>query len=197
MKSEEFYKRFMFIPIILIIIILCIIGNKIINKYDINDNVVAVDEKRELPETPVEIPEGFKIININTADEYTLETLPEIGETLAKKIVEKRTEMNGFRDIYDLTNVDGISRAVVTYISNLITVDETETREEPENSNLININTASLNELMTIDGLDKGKAKLIIEDREKNGPYKSTRDIVRVNGIGNKTYLKIKDKITY
>jgi len=197
MKSEEFYKRFMFIPIILIIIILCIIGNKIINKYDINDNVVAVDEKRELPETPVEIPAGFKIININTADEYTLETLPEIGETLAKKIVEKRAEMNGFRDIYDLTNVDGISRTVVTYISNLITVDETEAVEEPENLNLININTASLDELMTIDGLDKGKAKLIIEDREKNGAYKSTRDIVRVNGIGNKTYLKIKDKITY
>jgi len=197
MKSEEFYKRFMFIPIILIIIILCIIGNKIINKYDINDNVVAVDEKRELPETPVEIPAGFKIININTADEYTLETLPEIGETLAKKIVEKRAEMNGFRDIYDLTNVDGISRTVVTYISNLITVDEIDTVEEPENSNLININTASLEVLMTIDGLDKGKARLIVEDREKNGEYKSTRDIVRVNGIGNKTYLKIKDKITY
>ncbi len=197
MKSEEFYKRFMFIPIILIIIILCIIGNKIINKYDINDNVVAVDEKRELPETPVEIPPGFKIININTADEFTLETLPEIGETLAKKIVEKRTEMNGFRDIYDLTNVDGISRTVVTYISNLITIDETETVEETKNTNLININTASLDELMTIDGLDKGKARLIVEDREKNGPYKSTRDIVRVNGIGNKTYLKIKDKITY
>jgi len=197
MKSEEFYKRFMFIPIILIIIILCIIGNKIINKEDINDNVVAVDEKRELPETPVEIPAGFKIININTADEYTLEALPEIGETLAKKIVEKRTEMNGFRDIYDLTNVDGISRTVVTYISNLITVDEIDTVEEPENSNLININTASLEVLMTIDGLDKGKARLIVEDREKNGEYKSTRDIVRVNGIGNKTYLKIKDKITY
>ena len=50
---------------------------------------------------------------------------------------------------------------------------------------------------MTIEGLDKTKAKLIFEDREKNGKYKSARDIVRVNGIGTKTYQKIQDKITY
>ena len=197
MTSEEFYKRFLFIPIILIIIFLCIIGNKIINRYDVNDNVIALDSKRELPETPIERPAGFKVININSADEYTLETLPEIGSTLAAKIVEKRTEMGGFRDIYDLANVDGVSRKVVTYISNLITIADVETEEETQSANLVNINTATLNELMTIEGLDKTKAKLIFEDREKNGKYKSARDIVRVNGIGTKTYQKIQDKITY
>ena len=197
MTSEEFYKRFLFIPIILIIIFLCIIGNKIINRYDVNDNVIALDSKRELPETPIERPAGFKVININSADEYTLETLPEIGSTSAAKIVEKRTEMGGFRDIYDLANVDGVSRKVVTYISNLITIADVETEEETQSANLVNINTATLNELMTIEGLDKTKAKLIFEDREKNGKYKSARDIVRVNGIGTKTYQKIQDKITY
>ncbi len=197
MTSEEFYKRFLFVPIILIIIFLCIIGNKIINRYDVNDNVIALDSKRELPETPIERPAGFKVININSADEYTLETLPEIGSTLAAKIVEKRTEMGGFRDIYDLANVDGVSRKVVTYISNLITIADVETEEETQSANLVNINTATLNELMTIEGLDKAKAKLIFEDREKNGKYKSARDIVRVNGIGTKTYQKIQDKITY
>ena len=197
MTSEEFYKRFLFVPIILIIIFLCIIGNKIINKYEINDNVIALDGERELPEMPVERPAGFKVININTADEYTLETLPEIGSALAERIVEKRKEMNGFRDIYDLTNVDGVSRKVVTYISKLITVEDAEIPEETDNSNLVNVNTATLQELMAIEGLGESKARLIYEDREKNGEYKSPRDIVRVDGIGTKTYQKIQDKITY
>ena len=33
-------------------------------------------------------------------------------------------------------------------------------------------------------------------DREKNGPFKTTKDITRVSGIGDKKYEAIKDSIT-
>lgn len=47
-------------------------------------------------------------ININTADQATLQLLPGIGETYAKRIVEYREENGGFKRIEELKNIRGI-----------------------------------------------------------------------------------------
>lgn len=60
--------------------------------------------------------------------------------------------------------------------------------------NLVNINTASLEELMKINGIGETKAKAIIEYRKKN-KFKRIEDILNVNGIGQALYEKIKDSI--
>lgn len=59
---------------------------------------------------------------------------------------------------------------------------------------LININTASLEELMKINGIGETKAKAIIEYRKKN-KFNKIEDILNVNGIGQALYEKIKDSI--
>lgn len=63
-------------------------------------------------------------------------------------------------------------------------------------STLININTASATELMNITGIGQTKAESIVSFRESNGKFKKTEDITKVTGIGEATYLKIKDQIT-
>lgn len=64
------------------------------------------------------------------------------------------------------------------------------------NSNgLININTASLSELMTLSGIGEAKAKSIISYREKN-LFKNIEDILNVEGIGESIYVNIKENIT-
>ena len=60
----------------------------------------------------------------------------------------------------------------------------------------ININTASKEELMQLDGIGESYAKAIIAYREANGPFKQAGDIVNVKGIGPATYNKNKDRIT-
>ena len=63
------------------------------------------------------------------------------------------------------------------------------------NSKLININTASKEELCKLTGIGENKAKLIIEYREKN-KFTKIEDITKVSGIGKKTFEKIKNDIT-
>lgn len=60
---------------------------------------------------------------------------------------------------------------------------------------VININTASKEQLMKISGVGKTKAEAIIAHREKNGDFKKKEDITKVRGIGKSTFEKIKDKI--
>ncbi|MDU7242705.1 helix-hairpin-helix domain-containing protein [Clostridium sp.] len=61
---------------------------------------------------------------------------------------------------------------------------------------IININTASLEELQKINGVGEVKAKSIINYREKNGGFKSIDEMKNIEGIGDKTFEKMKDQIT-
>lgn len=63
-------------------------------------------------------------------------------------------------------------------------------------SNLINLNTATLEELQTLTGIGLSKAKNIIDYREANQGFKSIEEIKEVKGIGDAVFQKIKDHIT-
>lgn len=68
--------------------------------------------------------------------------------------------------------------------------------EETTVAGKVNINTASLDQLKTLNGIGEAKAKSIIEYRTKNGNFKSIEDILKVNGISQTIYAKIKENIT-
>ena len=54
------------------------------------------------------VTEEIELIDLNTADAETLQSLPGIGEELARRIIEYRTLQGGFRDPSELLNIDGI-----------------------------------------------------------------------------------------
>lgn len=60
----------------------------------------------------------------------------------------------------------------------------------------ININTASAQELATLPRIGPKKASAVIEYRNKNGKFQRIEDIIKVKGIGEKTFLRLKDLIT-
>ncbi|MGH4051015.1 MAG: helix-hairpin-helix domain-containing protein [Clostridium sp.] len=71
----------------------------------------------------------------------------------------------------------------------------TSTSKTNEKDSIININTASEEELMTLTGIGEAKAGVIIEYREQNGGFKSVDELTKVGGIGEKTLSKFIDKI--
>jgi competence ComEA-like helix-hairpin-helix protein len=63
-------------------------------------------------------------------------------------------------------------------------------------ADLVNINTADLAALETLNGIGPSKAQAIIDYRTQHGPFASIDQIMNVSGIGTATYAKIKDYIT-
>ena len=63
-------------------------------------------------------------------------------------------------------------------------------------NDVININQAGIEELVTLSGIGESIAQDIINYRSKNGSFKKKEDIKNVSGIGESKYSKIKDKIT-
>ena len=66
----------------------------------------------------------------------------------------------------------------------------------PISGEKVNINTAGVDELVTLPGIGKAYAERIVEYRQKNGPFKKVEDIINVRGIGEKTFERIKDRLT-
>ena len=60
---------------------------------------------------------------------------------------------------------------------------------------LVDINTASQAELESIPGIGPSKAQAVISFRSRH-PFKKVEDIMRVKGIGRKTFLKLKPYLT-
>ena len=61
---------------------------------------------------------------------------------------------------------------------------------------LVDVNTAGLDELMTLPGIGEVRAQAIPDDREANGPYRYPENLIRVKGIGEGILGQILDQIT-
>ena len=87
-----------------------------------NDNADLTEVKIYIPKIEEEQPP--QKIDINRAEAWLLEALPGIGEVRAQTIIDYRQQNGGFRNITEITKVEGIGPDIYEQIKNLITVAE-------------------------------------------------------------------------
>ena len=73
--------------------------------------------------------------------------------------------------------------------------EEADLNEAQISDGKININSASLEELMTLPGIGESKAQCIIDYRQEHGAYKEIEEIKNISGIKSGVFEKIKDLI--
>ena len=63
-------------------------------------------------------------------------------------------------------------------------------------SAMVNLNTATQNELESLPGIGAKVAARIVEHRQKKGPLKKIEELMNVQGIGEKSFLKLRAQLT-
>ncbi len=136
-----------------------------------------------------------ELVDIRVADAKELESLPRIGPKLAEKIIAYRNT-NPFCSSEDLVLVKGIGPKMMEGIRlylvqfgpeiEVITADTVKVTDE-----LIDINRAGIDELVSLPGIGPVKAQRIIDRRTEIGKFNNVEELISVKGIGEKTLAKI------
>ena len=148
-------------------------------------------------------------VNVNTATESELTSLPGIGPAKAAAIVQVRTQNGPFASLSDLDAVPGIGPATLANITPLVVFADdgtpaatpaavsTGTKAPPApKAGAININAADAGGLQALPGIGPSKAAAIVADRTANGPFASCSDLQRVRGVGPATVAGIATSCT-
>lgn len=77
----------------------------------------------------------------------------------------------------------------------IISMDTSNQEHVKEKNNLVNLNTSTKEELMTLPGIGESKANSIIDYRENIGKFTCIEDIMKISGIKEAAFAKIKDNI--
>lgn len=67
---------------------------------------------------------------------------------------------------------------------------------KPAPAGKVNINTASADQLATLPGVGPKLAARIVEFRQKSGTFKSTQELLNVQGVGEKNFQKLQPHLT-
>ncbi|TDF39522.1 helix-hairpin-helix domain-containing protein [Alteromonadaceae bacterium M269] len=85
----------------------------------------------------------------------------------------------------------GLAFLPAAYSANESAVSQTQLSQ----SNLININTATAEQLQQLPGIGKKKAQAIVDYRNENGRFLSVDELINVKGIGKKMVSKLDGKV--
>src|SRR5262249_41893596 len=146
-------------------------------------------------------------VDLNRATKSELMQVPGIGPQLAERIVLHREEHGNFGRVEELKGVHGIGDATLNKIRPWLTIHPADMADEPppepdrltrkspsgtktvsksqQSGSVININTATLEQLDGLPGIGKVLAQRIIDERKKRS-FASIDELRRVSGIGPK-----------
>ena len=88
-----------------------------------------------------------------------------------------------------------LSSLFLTTSANVVLADTVKSDISQKKMTKVDLNTATLEQLVTLPGVGKKKAAAIIEYRKTNGKFTSVDDLVNVKGVGKKMLEKLKGQV--
>ena len=101
-----------------------------------------------------------------------------------------------FRMLCSLVAVATILAAAQPFAQSAGSRTRSQTPAAAKTPPIVNLNSATLDELATLPGIGEKTAAKILEYRDKNGPFKKIEELMNVQGIGEKSFLKLKPQLT-
>jgi competence protein ComEA len=155
------------------------------------------------------VPAALAGVNVNTANQSELESLPGIGPSKAAAIIDFRDTNGAFSSCAQLDDVPGIGPATLANITPQCEIGDGKAAAPSgggdkassgspaaSGGNRININTASASALTALPGIGASKAAAIVADRDTKGAFSSCADMQRVTGVGAATVSAIAGQCT-
>ena len=146
-----------------------------------------------------ELPAGSRIIDAVEAGGGFLPEADEACCNLAEEIVDGC-------QIYIMTKTESCADGQTEKKAGIQTSPDSDMQTTDRNvrsnsataleNGLDNLNTADVAALMTLPGIGESRAKAIISYREQHGAFAQIEDIMKISGIKQAAFSKIKDKIT-
>lgn len=146
-----------------------------------------------------ELPAGSRIIDAVEAGGGFLPEADEACCNLAEEIVDGC-------QIYIMTKSESCADGQTEKKAGIQTSPDSDMQTTDRNvrsnsapaleNGLVNLNTADIAALMTLPGIGESRAKAIISYREQHGAFAQIEDIMKISGIKQAAFSKIKDKIT-
>ena len=159
-------------------------------------------------------PDGQQLVNINTADAQQLtqiETQPSQGQgqpVFSQAEAESLIQQREFDRFSALIDVQAVSDELFNNIESQITTEdssgnqenqedeETDNPQQQDENGQVNINTADVETLESLDGIDQGIAERIVNHRDSQGFFQNIDAIKDVTMLTQQEFIGIVDKIT-
>ena len=153
------------------------------------DNAWVFSAASEYSESSGEI-----LDDINTARFDELMNVKGVGRTAAYEIIRHREKLGGFTSMEQLKDISCIDGEMYDILCSYFSV-QTESAYDSTGEK-IDLNTATVRELASVDGISEKTAQNIVLYRKKYGDFVSISELMEVDGIGTELFQKIKDKFT-
>ena len=154
------------------------------NQENINDNKIVVDIKGA-----VKAPKEYEL-----KAGSRVRDLIEIAGGLTPEADEEKIYFSKILEDEQCIKIYKIGEEV---LDSEIEVEEQQEKDTGavDSKGKININKATVDELMTIPGIGQVKAQSIVDYRNENGKFNSVDELTNITGIGVKTLEKLRDKV--
>ena len=208
---ENLSKKQIIIIGIIILVILIVVGYYFytsVQKIGFEE-IESLEETEDISSNLIKTEKEVEKIIVHIAGAVNKEGIIKLNE--GERIADAIEKAEGLTEDADITNVnlaymlsDGQKiyiphkedekEAEITLSSgeNIVVQEKTESNS---GSKLININTATLAQLLELPGVGSSTAQKIINYRNENGKFTSIEDIQKVGGIGASKYNNIKEYI--